>query len=938
MFQIKSVEMVHWDFWQRLTVPLDAQIVTIIGPNGSGKTTLLDAMRTLLAIKCSGKRDYKRYVRNNREPFALLRGVVDNPRRLVGSLYPTPFFPIVSDTVTLLCRIRKQGGDWVRHYAILEGDVPLEAVDDTQWLGVNEYRRQLEAAGLTSAVAEVLALEQGDTDKLAEYSPRQLLDLVFQVFGDKDVLDNYQRARDEQKATESELGALVRQEDALAARVEAMRARVNRYLEWRQLNDRTADIRQRVLPVLVWLESQASLRALWQRYRVQCRDWQQQRELRQEQLALVAQHKQQEDVALAAQTALATRQSQLQDAFVACKAEVATIQGQLKERDRLQSLAAAQLGDDSRVLADTLLRLRQESEGLRDRLRQMRQQRTELLGHIESLETGKSRLPEDVRHFRAALDEANIAHTMLSGIVEVLEPAWQGAVEALLRPCRYVVLLETPSDRRQAWQLAERLRYRHFLVDERAPAPAARKGSVLEVLRFGAQAPAWLYRQLNQVSRVGSVAEAEGLDGDWITAEGYFRERRGARHIGVAAHEYAFGEAARQSRLQALREQLRLLNHDMLALEERQVASSAEAARLAAYLGGIDAIASLDTRAEEFASLDSRLSGLQHQLADLGALLAEAQAAKAAADSCLAEARLACDRVCLREQDALQQIDALHQQVDLLRRQLRRQLVAQREMACQLPAGIPAPAALEALLDGVESVADARHQLGYLQERLAMGDWETDETVLSLKDKLLDDLTQLTHEHQRRHAELERASLLTRDARSAYINKLRATVKAYGRNVARLGSLAGIGVEVELPQLDNDDAILSQAGLSLRFNFDQKGMMGMNDGEGSGGQQVMKSLIMLIGLMMDESNPSGFVFIDEPFAHLDIFNIDRVAGFLKATEAQYLITTPNTHNINIFAPSELTLATRKKRPGERWAPPILQTRRRLQTETVAPAG
>ena len=47
MFQMKSVEMVHWDFWQRLTVPLDAQIVTIIGPNGSGKTTLLDAMRTL---------------------------------------------------------------------------------------------------------------------------------------------------------------------------------------------------------------------------------------------------------------------------------------------------------------------------------------------------------------------------------------------------------------------------------------------------------------------------------------------------------------------------------------------------------------------------------------------------------------------------------------------------------------------------------------------------------------------------------------------------------------------------------------------------------------------------------------------------------------------------------------------------------------------------
>ncbi len=74
-------------------MPLDAQIVTIVGPNGSGKTTLLDALRTLLALKCSGRRDYKRYVRNNRENNAWLRGVVSNPRRQGGGLFPYLFFP-----------------------------------------------------------------------------------------------------------------------------------------------------------------------------------------------------------------------------------------------------------------------------------------------------------------------------------------------------------------------------------------------------------------------------------------------------------------------------------------------------------------------------------------------------------------------------------------------------------------------------------------------------------------------------------------------------------------------------------------------------------------------------------------------------------------------------------------------------------------------------
>ena len=43
---------------------------------------------------------------------------------------------------------------------------------------------------------------------------------------------------------------------------------------------------------------------------------------------------------------------------------------------------------------------------------------------------------------------------------------------------------------------------------------------------------------------------------------------------------------------------------------------------------------------------------------------------------------------------------------------------------------------------------------------------------------------------------------------------------------------------------------------------------------------------------------------------------------LRATRAQYLITSPVTHNANVFAPAQLTLVTRKKKPGDDWAPPI----------------
>ncbi|WP_374499663.1 ATP-binding protein, partial [Zoogloea sp.] len=210
MFHIKQLELVHWDYWRRFNLPLDAQIITIVGPNGSGKTTLLDALRTLFGLRCSGKRDFRRYVRRANRSFAWIRAVVANRP---GSTGKRPFFPCLKDEVTLACRIRRAGGDWTRDYAIADGDLPIEALEANEdkaveWVGYRDYQSRLAWGGLTPAIAKVLALEQGDTDKLCEYSPKALLELVFDVFGDKEVLDNYAAAREEQNNAEKELAAL----------------------------------------------------------------------------------------------------------------------------------------------------------------------------------------------------------------------------------------------------------------------------------------------------------------------------------------------------------------------------------------------------------------------------------------------------------------------------------------------------------------------------------------------------------------------------------------------------------------------------------------------------------------------------------------------------------------------------------------------------------
>jgi chromosome segregation protein len=248
MFHIKQLELVHWDYWRRFTLPLDAQIITIVGPNGSGKTTLLDALRTLFALRCSGKRDFRRYVRRGDHDYAWIRAVVANVASGTGK---RPFFPCIHDEVTLACRIKRAGGDWTRDYAILDGNVAIETLESGgEWTGLRDYQNRLAWGGLTPAIAKVLSLEQGDTDKLCEYSPRALLDLVFDVFGDKEVLDNYQAAREEQKGAERELEGIGLDLERLRAQAEAKRLEADNFRQWKQHADEVLALETEIVPRL----------------------------------------------------------------------------------------------------------------------------------------------------------------------------------------------------------------------------------------------------------------------------------------------------------------------------------------------------------------------------------------------------------------------------------------------------------------------------------------------------------------------------------------------------------------------------------------------------------------------------------------------------------------------------------------------------------------
>ena len=927
MFHIKSLELVHWDYWQRFTLPLDAQIVTIVGPNGSGKTTLLDALRTLFALKCSGKREYKRYVRRSNEAFAWLRAVVDN-RRIDNRRHP--FFPLLNDEVTLACRIRKQGGEWQRQYLIVPGNATIETLESAgDWLGVIEYQRRMDSAGLTKAMAEVLSLEQGDTDKLCEYSPKVLLELVFQVFGDKQVLDAYLEAKGQQRETERELQEMSNHLEALDNRVETMTLKVNRYIEWRNLKQEQIRLQSEVLPRLQLLDLKESINGARSQIQGARR---QLREKKAEQADLIAKIKCLEQSLAAArqrEVASGVNLKSIGEISQVTRDAVTQTTALLSERARLAVLSQSRYGEDVVVMAEAVGRERQRLATVQNERAEIHRRMDAMTALTAALNSGRPAAPDDVREFCAALTDAKISHRMLIEIVEVTDPAWQVAVEALLAPYRQLVLLNHENDRARAWHIGEQLRYRHFVTAGKAGAASPQSGALLEVVRFSGDTPEWLIPLLNRVQRVENTEAGAKLPAvqDWVTQAGYHRERRGGRYIGVAAGDYHFGASGRKSRLAAL-----AVEANALSAKDQNLQSEEEGLRLSiaqqqSRLDGMDAAQMLALRAEEFSHAEESIAAHRKSLQQAEDAVSAANREKDEA----VEARHKIDRALDSTDDHRKRLEqetlALEPQLQNQRTENIKRIQRLRHDRLNMP---PAWYVRDALLQLREQFASAeavKLHLRQLETRLDTEAWETDENIIALRDKLRGDLQRMQADVSQRRTANERARNLTHEAREAYINRLRATIRRYGKNIKELGELAGIEVHCEAPHLENDDLVLAQAGLAVHFNFDQKGLTGLNDGEASGGQQVMKSLILLIGLMMDESQPGGFVFIDEPFAHLDIFNIDRVGSFLKATRSQYLITTPVTHNVNVYDPAELTLVTYKKRPQEAWAPPVAQVSR-----------
>ncbi len=934
MFHLQSLELLQWDYCQRLTLPLDGAIITVAGPNGSGKTTLLDAMRTLLGLDCSGGRNYKTYARHANADTTWLRAVVDNrPHGRQTSSRPFARNLLYADQVTLACRIDRNGGDWQRRYLMADGDVPIETLiqaPDKDWLGIEHWRKRLEGAGLSRAIARVLALEQGQTDRLCEYSPKELLRLVFDVFGDQEVLDRYEEARRHLREQEAEVEVAERELTHGRAQLAELVARVNQYRQYQMKLRERETLATEVVPVLEWHEDRHDAAARLNELRRQRLHQAAQRRQRAEEQAKLLQWLEARQAAQDRVQDVERRKADAQSALQQAREAEKPVEERVRQADELQSLAAIE--GDAAQLAERVRDLEAQKSDLDRRWHDASARREQVRAALDGLRGQRQAPPPpEVQRFQRTLRQQDIGHHLMADVIEITDDAWRDAAEGVLRAARWVVVLDDPQDEGRAMALAEKERYRHYLVADAEHAPSTPPpDSLLAVLRFADTAPGWLLHQLAQIRRVADTRAGARTGGEWITPQAYWRDRRGGRSVWIDPSEHQFGAAALTARTEALERQVAQLDRQLteLAQQEQALRRQLDAARKAGE--GHRAAETLIRDSEAFERARQQWPALKQARIEAGERW---QALEEAHKQAIIDQNRADNRYQGLQQrlaEGTREAEQAERKWRETREGLGDRIAASHTLKRRFPAHWIAREKRRALLDHYQNATQARLRAEAIEQELRDGQWETDATVEEKEFLMQTTVGDQAARLETCKARNAAAGTAVANARERYIDVLRATVRRYRKNITDLGALAGVEVVADLPHLDNDDNVLRQAELKVSFNFDGKGRIGLNDGEASGGQQVIKSLILLVGLLKDDDMSGGFVFIDEPFAHLDVRNIQLVGHFLKSTRAQYVLTTPITHNVEVFEPADITLVTSKKPRDARWAPPIGVLQRRAE--------
>jgi chromosome segregation protein len=898
MFRFLDLYLHGWDLWPQVHVPLHRDVVLVTGPNGSGKTTLLDSLRQLLnAPRLSSRRRLQNYLRRPDSP-ALIRAVVSNtPGGGPGGSAPFRRERITTPEATLACALVPAGGGAPeKRFAVLPGRPPIEEVrrlllESRDWYGPERYARVLEGAGVTRSLMSVLAIEQGRTNALFELKPRELFRRVLEMMGDQDVLERYGEARRRFAESEHEVSRQTYSVQGLQMDLQKVERQVARLDDWEHHRDRVADLEARLPAAELQVELQrlAEAGAKIPELRTKVRRGETERVLLE---ADVVRSREVDERALAALAEARRTEGQAREAWEQAHAS------HVRAADRLDGLEQRRHEAEALPAGD-LDALTAEAEAADRAFFTAERTEAEARSHAvaarektDRLRAGLSVYPDEVHRTLTDLEDRGIGATLLAATVDVADPARGEAIEAALGEARFALLVEGSAEE-EAITAARRHAFPGPVYAGARISQTERAGP----LEIGPGAPAWLHRW------VESVELAE--DGSWRDERGLWVAPPQGRVLGAAGREAALALAERD--LADAEREILEAGAALTQARARRAAAEAELTRERRRREILVEIAALPEARERAGAAAEALQRTTVERDRAAAQREEAHVAREAAitEKTQVEDRAAQMAVRLQgEKEALERSEA-----DLATAETR-----VRDLEGQVTAGLRA-LAQRGELDGPDTV---RTDLDRARQRLAaLGEpppREVREEALHLRANIEEAERHLAA--RRREAAEAQAEL--GECRRRYLEVVSGSLQDYRRRATDLAAGAEVAVEMDLPRLADDDRVLDEATIEVRFGFDGKEPVPLGDPSFSGGQQVIAGLVLLMA--MAETDGHGFFLLDEPFAHLSLDRVDQVGRFLRASRSQFLLTAPTTLDRAQLDPAGLVIALQKKRSHEPHAP------------------
>jgi chromosome segregation protein len=912
VFRFLELELHGWDFWQPLRIPLNASVVVLSGPNGAGKTTMLDAIRQVLhAPRLSQNRRTSHYMRRPNEP-ALIRAVVSNRADQRGRR-PFERQQVLADEATLACALVPNGGSPEKRFLVLPGrvsprDLQQRLLESRDWFSPEQYRRILENAGVSRSLMHILALEQGRADELSRQKPRELFGWIMEARGSQQVLDRYSGARRQYEDSMREVdrqNAQVLRSQADLAELDRKVRRLEEYL------DKKARLRA---------AEEIKTAAWFQVYILELRDIERKLpELRTKSANLTTTTDRLRREVETQNTLLSSlrvdrdaRAESARQALANCDAAITAYTRLLTDVERRREYAAelALLPEENIERLETELEQARREQFRAEHLRRDKASeldRTNKL--IADLESGIRHYPNEVQTTLDALSSEGIKATLLAERVEVTNPHWSNAIESALGNLRYAISVHS-GDELRATAIARSYAFLGpIVVNEKLRTHSATAGP----LQFTNSVPEWLV----QFARELNLIEGIELPPDRISilSDGTRRDQSGIWVSQVADH--FLGGVAIRHQLELARQDQGRKTAELATIHETMQQASA-------YVSELEARLAQQRRRNQLSLEVSRLPALENELVQAEASTETRKRERdAASDALTAAERAVLDAGMLLQQKDKELTDRINElngtrsavtEMEQRKSQLEPGIENLRpgidpKLKIQAEAGeLPSPTIADRDVERAQDSLNSIEKEGGIPE-------ETVRQERLVLQRNLDDL--IRHVHDRQH-EADAARLELDQCRGDYLNVIRSTLHDYSKRARSLAELAGAKLEVELPDLRNDDKSLDEAGIVVRIGFDGKPPTELGDTGHSGGQQVIAGLVLLMS--MAETEGDSFFIVDEPFAHLSLDRVDDVGRFLRRSGAQFLITVPTTLDRGQLDPASLLIVLSKKPADASYAP------------------